>query len=203
MAEEMIEYNIKLIVEDGSFVESANSYVSLAYADEYAKNRNYDTWMEAPEYVRAASIIKGMDYVDNMFDWRGRRKHRDQSLAFPRVDIFDDEHFNYDNIIPEKLKKAICEAAFYALEQYTLFLENGLNDTNVGTFEKKLIADPPTIEYDNIVPKKDEYMTIKDYMGDNSPIDYTSKYQSLDRMLKGLFWEKGKTRICHRVKWIG
>ncbi len=195
--EAVYDYNIELRIEDGSCVESANSYVSIAYADKYCMEHNYDTWMTQSEYVRKAAIIKAMDYVDNIFDWRGRRKFRDQLLRFPRVEIFDDDRFCYDGIIPEQLKKAVCEAAFYVVEQYSLYVTSGGENGPLKKDRKK--AGPTEIEKEY---SKDNYMTIKDILGDKSKIDYTSKYQSLDTMLKGLFWAKGKGRICHRVRWI-
>lgn len=198
MAEETVEYKISLIVEDGSCVDSANSYVSLAYADTYAKNRNYDTWLNAASYIRSAAIMKAMDYVDNIFEWKGRRKYRDQPLKFPRVQIFDDERFCYDGIIPEQLKKAVCEAAFYVLEQYTLFVNSG-DDATGNDGVKRYKADTTELEYQSV--SKDSYMTIKDLLGDNGNIDYTSKYQALDTILRGLFWPKGISHSWHRVRW--
>ena len=70
-------FNIDLIVEDGRGVSNANSYVSTEYADAFAKNRNYDTWLTQSNYVKRAAVIKAMDYVDNIFNWKGRRKYRD------------------------------------------------------------------------------------------------------------------------------
>ena len=62
-------FNIDLIVEDGRGVPNANSYVSTEYADAFAKNRNYDTWLTQSNYVKRAAVIKAMDYVDNIFNY--------------------------------------------------------------------------------------------------------------------------------------
>ena len=88
------EWSINLIVEDGRGIPAANSYVSSEYADAYAKNRNYDTWLSQTDYVKKAAVIKAMDYVDNLFDWKGRKMYRDQPLSFPRVNITDRDGFD-------------------------------------------------------------------------------------------------------------
>ena len=112
---ETVKWNVNLVIEDGRGLSDANSYVSAEYADSYAKNRNYDKWMSQSEYVKKAAIVKAMDYVDNLFDWKGTAKFRNQSLSFPRVNIIDNNGFDRSGEIPEKLKKAVCEAAFYSL----------------------------------------------------------------------------------------
>lgn len=168
-------YQINLIIENGSCVESANSYVSLEYADAYAVNRNYTTWINQTEYVKKSAIIKAMDYVDNIFDWRGSKMYKDQSLAFPRKDIIDDDGFNRSGEIPEKLKKAICEAAFYVYKQFSLYVTK---DTN-GVLKKDR-------KKTDVVEIEKEY-----FSSDEVKIDYTSAYESLDNLLKGLFNQKG------------
>lgn len=185
MAETETTYNVNLIIEDGSGKESANSYVSLAYADAYAINRNYTTWIGQSDYVKSAAIIKAMDYVDNIFDWKGRRMHMNQALKFPRVDIVDDDGFDYSGKIPEQLKKAICEAAFYVQRQYSLYAKQDPN----GVLKKDR-------------KKADVVETEKEYFSkEEVKIDYTSAYESLDTLLRGLFFQKGQKGF-HNVRAI-
>ncbi len=185
MAEKSTVFNITLEVEDGTGKENANSYISLAYADSYAVNRNYSDWISQSDYVKKSAIIKAMDYVDNIFNWRGRKMTKQQSLNFPRVDIIDDDGFNLSGDIPEKLKKAICEAAFYVYKQYSLFAKK---DANGAVKKDRKKADVAEIE--------------KEYFSNSEvKIDYTSTYESLDNLLSGLFIQKGTGSIVRRVIW--
>lgn len=179
------EFNINLIVEDGSGMMNANSYVTLAYADQYAVNRNYSGWVSQSDYVKSAAIIKAMDYVDNIFDWKGRKMYKDQALNFPRANIIDDDGFNYSGEIPERLKKAICEAAFLVYSQYTLYASQDPN----GQIKKDR-------------KKADVVETEKEYFSSSEvTVDYTSAYEALDTLLKGLFKKKGEVCINKRVRW--
>lgn len=188
---ETTDYEIKLSIEDGNGVSDANSYVTLPYFNSYCVSRGYSTVIEQSDYIKKAAIVKAMDYVDNLFDWKGRRKFRDQPLKFPRIDIRDEDGFCCDSIIPEQLKKAVCEAAFYVFEQYTLYKQNGYD-----AVPKKERKKADTVEIEN------EYYSFSDYFGSNNKIDYTSKYQALDTMLRGLYIQKGTSKpICRRVRW--
>lgn len=185
-------WNINLIVEDGRGFPDANSYVSSEYADAYAKNRNYDTWLSQTEYVKKAAVIKAMDYVDNLFDWKGRRKFRDQSLSFPRVDIVDQDGFDRSGEIPEALRKAVCEAAFYVVDQYTLY---GKQDPDGPVKVKKDRKKADVAEIETEVERKF-------FTKDEVQVDWTSAYQSLDTLLRGLFRRKGDAGgVNVRVRW--
>lgn len=185
MASEEIEYNVNLIIEDGTNVPMANSYISLAFADSYAISRNYSTWTTLSDYVKSAAIIKAMDYVDNIFNWRGQKLYRDQPLSFPRKDIVDDDGYDRTGEIPIQLKKAICEAAFYVYKKFTLYSSQDPN----GVLKKdRKKADVTELE--------------KEYFSSSEvTIDYTSAYEALDTMLKGLFVQKGQSQICTKVIW--
>lgn len=185
MAETETTYSVNLVVEDGRGIPNANSYVSLAYCDEYMVNRNYSAWVEQSEYVRSAAIIKAMDYVDNIFLWKGTRMHKNQSLHFPRKDIQDEDGFDYTGEIPEQLKKAVCEAAFNVFSQYTLYARKS---TDGAIKKEKKKADVVEIE--------------KEYFSNEEvKVDWTSAYESLDTMLRGLFRQKGQGSIIKRVHW--
>lgn len=189
---ETTTYNIELIVEEGGGLADANSYVSATYADTYAKNRNYDTWLSQSEYVKKASIIKAMDYVDNLFNWKGKKKFRNQALSFPRIGIIDNDDFDRSGEIPENLKKAICEAAFYVVNQYTLFGKTD-PDGPVKVNKERKKADVAEIETE---------VERKFFSKNEVTIDWTSAFQSLDTLLKGLFNDKSSLGTVNtRVRW--
>lgn len=117
MADVKEEKEVSLIVEDGSCVPFANSYVSLEYADAYMRNTGKSSWADKTDEEKKAYLINATKYIDRTYSklgWKGQKKfHRRQSLCFPRVELFDKDG---DEVldIPEELKEAVCEAGFIA-----------------------------------------------------------------------------------------
>lgn len=72
-----------IIVEDGSIVAGANSYVTVADLISHATARGITLGLNAPAIE--ALLIKAMDYFES-FDGRfkGDRTERDQPLSWPR-----------------------------------------------------------------------------------------------------------------------
>lgn len=71
---------MSIVVEDGSIVDGANSYVSVADLQAYANARNIIIATD-----ESALLLKAMDYLET-FDGRfkGSRVTRDQPLSWPR-----------------------------------------------------------------------------------------------------------------------
>jgi hypothetical protein len=94
-----------IIVEDGSIVANADSYVSVA---------NYTTWADARgiEYdssVLETQILRAMDYIETL-RFIGQKSTKAQPLQFPRVGVVVDGYeLDYDEI-PDQLKKAVYES---------------------------------------------------------------------------------------------
>lgn len=108
-----------MIVEDGTGLNNSNSYVSIAFADDYFSARN-DDWQGKQDAEKERALVLATDFVDNMFVWRGRKKTQEQALAFPRVEIMDIDRYEV-NGIPVKLKQAVCDAAMETFDGGTLF----------------------------------------------------------------------------------
>ncbi len=88
------------IVEDGSIVENADSYVSVADLVAYAALYGY-TWTneQAELYGR-----KAMDYL-NTLNYAGYRVSSEQSLPHPRTDVYvDGVYVPSDSISPLLIK---------------------------------------------------------------------------------------------------
>ena len=165
---------VSFIVEDGTIVPFANSYCDLDYADEYAANKGYSDFLQLSDTEKKISIIKGTEFVDNFFQWKGTRLSQNQSLAFPRGNITDQDGYPVLGI-PDKLKRACIEAALIVSENAasTLF---ETKDENGGI--KKTKVDVLEIEYfENQGTNKGESI-------DNI---FTSIYGILNYLLKGLY----------------
>lgn len=75
-----------LIVEDGSIVAGANTYVSLADARAYVVARGAALPVDDAE--AEVVILKAMDYLESFgARFRGERIERDQPLSWPRSGV--------------------------------------------------------------------------------------------------------------------
>lgn len=107
---------MSIIVEDGTLVEGANSYIDVAYLKDYASTRGIT--LPADEEL-PAKLILAMDYLDTYTDqWPGTARGE---LPWPRKDT------DYENI-PANLKKAQAVLAVKAAQGVALF-----NDTTSST----------------------------------------------------------------------
>jgi flagellar biosynthesis regulator FlaF len=100
-----------LIVEDGTIVAGANSYVTQAEYQAFADVRGYA--IGASSQLREKELTKAMDYLESYRDkFKGTKVRREQTLQWPRVSVFIDGYQTNSNQIPVELKKAQMELAF-------------------------------------------------------------------------------------------
>lgn len=99
-----------MIVENGTGLPNANSYVSVEFADDYFSARGVTEWTAFATTVKEQLLIKATDFIDNVFQWNGKKQFDTQALRFPRVDIRDYEGAEMSGI-PTCLKQAVCDAA--------------------------------------------------------------------------------------------
>lgn len=115
---------MSLIVEDGSVVDGANSYNSVSSAGTYMLNRTDPNWTSASTDAKEKALFQGGMYL-NSLTWKGSKTTRDQSMDWPRVGVYDDDGFLYDdNMVPEDVKTAQIEAGLLDLGGYDLFPVN-------------------------------------------------------------------------------
>lgn len=105
-------------VEDGSGVANANSLVSIADAAEYFENQGNTSWAELDEADQQANLVKGTAYLadEGQFPFRGSKTGGyAQRTAWPRSGATEKRAGDIpDNVIPWRVKDAVCEAALAA-----------------------------------------------------------------------------------------
>lgn len=135
-----------VVVEDGSGVEGANSYVSLADAVSYATARGL-TFPASPAGPAEAALIRATAAIDATYRSRfpGQRvSGRDQALEWPRKYAGDAEGNPIAaNEIPQEVVNAVCEAAVRELDQPGVMLP----DLERGGQIKSIKAGSVAIEY--------------------------------------------------------
>ncbi len=97
-----------LIVEDGSVVENANSYVTLEDCTAYHASLGNEGWVDVEGQGEA--ILRAMAWLETQ-PWRGRKFTYAQPLSWPRVDVALDGHSVPDDEVPTAVIRALCEAA--------------------------------------------------------------------------------------------
>lgn len=118
-----------LIVETGSGVAGANSFVDLAYAATYFSDRNIAAWGDDDD-LQTAALIRAAQYLNGL-RWQGSRVNFRSLLCWPRFGVpvpdFQPLTDTYgmgttwgmywpSNEIPEPVKMAQCEAALRYLQ---------------------------------------------------------------------------------------
>lgn len=162
-----------MIIENGNCIENANSYVDLETANDYFSNLNFDKWEELEDVEKEVLLIKATDFVDNIFDWKGRKSNKNQSLKFPRIELTDEDGYEVLGI-PKSLQNAICECVILILDGNKLFKTE--NENGIVTSER--IGDLSFSYQKNSVEGK-------------------TLYESLNARLKGLYKDKTKSRIIN------
>lgn len=89
VAENMNLPPVALVVEDGTGLSDANSYADLDFALEYCVSRGYSDWLELSDDEQKIHLIRGTEFVDNFYEWKGQRSSAHQAMAFPRRNVVD------------------------------------------------------------------------------------------------------------------
>src|SRR5687768_9190680 len=107
-----------LIVEDGTGLSTAESYISVANADSYHSVRGNTTWTGV-DSLKEAALRRATTYIDGRYGARftgTRRLARDQALMWPRSDATDVEGWTIENDeVPVEIERATAEAALREL----------------------------------------------------------------------------------------
>lgn len=122
------------IVENGTGVADANSYISVDEFKEYWTDRNVDYTSKSDTEIQA-SLIKATQYLDTKYKFIGFKYTYNQALEFPRYNAYDKNGYLVTDI-PNCLKYALNEASAIELNGSDLYAstEEGVSSKteNVG-----------------------------------------------------------------------
>ena len=112
-----------LIVEDGTGLATAESYISVADAEIYLDKIGDATFAAlATVASKEAALRKAAQYLDEMFGlaWAGNRVLSTQAIDWPRQDATDDTGTAIDeDVVPQAVKDA---TSWLALQSITIDL---------------------------------------------------------------------------------
>ncbi len=95
-----------IVIEDGSNVAGANSYITEAELATYALDRGV-TIAAADTKVL---LIESIDYLESL-NYKGFKRFTDQVLQWPRLDVIVDDLLLDSDVIPTLLKDGQAEVA--------------------------------------------------------------------------------------------
>ena len=162
-----------MIVEDGTGLPNADSYVSVEFADTYFSARGVSVWATLTNTVKEQLLIKATDFIDNIYQWNGKREFETQALRFPRVNIFDYEGEEIKGI-PTCLKQAVCDASLIA-NGNELFQTQEANG--------------------QVVSEKIGELAFTYANGKKETVTSSTLYDSINTKLRGLFVDKSQSKI--------
>lgn len=104
---------VTIIVEDGSGVPNANSYIDVQYALNYLEERG----IKLPtEDNMKPMLINAMDFMESLNRYKGKRTFPHQELQFPRSGLCSDGEEIPSNSIPKDIKRAQAQLVADAAE---------------------------------------------------------------------------------------
>ena len=146
-----------LIVEDGTGLADAESYVTIAEFKAYHNARGND--IESLENAIIEQLLrKATDYMIAAYRqrWAGSRVNATQSLDFPRYNVpTNDVYYSYylpNDTVPNEVKNACAELALKAIAG------DLMADLTQGVVREK--ADVIEVEYDKFSPVQTRYSQI-------------------------------------------
>ena len=150
-----------VVVENGTIVTNANSFVEVADVDQFAADRG-SAWTGTDD-AKAQAVIRAGDYLrdEYLFPWRGARVSRFQRMPWPRdgaSERYGQDTYE-DNEIPWRLKEAQCWLAIAALGGTVLqpTLARG------GQIQTKKI-DVISTTWFQWAPAEDQYMAVRGFL---------------------------------------
>lgn len=107
---------MSLIVEDGTGLANAESYISVAAADTRHSNNGMTNWATLQTSDKEAALRRATNFMEQAFRerWKGMRLHKGQALSWPRWNLLVDGYPVDPNSIPAEVASACADLALKA-----------------------------------------------------------------------------------------
>lgn len=171
-----------LIVENGTGLANADSYLSAADADQYLAARGYTLWAPLLDAEKEQALRRATDYMVAVYRerWGGYRGSVTQALDWPRSNVeFRDG--------PGRLGLRYAYSTYYPNNSVPLVVGNACAELALRAAAGPLILDEgQMVKSKQVGPVKIEY---QDYSR------ATKTYRGIDKMLAPLLAAPGGIRI--------
>lgn len=106
-----------LTPEDGTGLSNADSYCTIAFADDYLAARGFSLWATMSDTEKEQAIRRATDYMTQAYGtrWAGTRLTATQALDWPRYSVPDSANGYYSStVVPALVVKACVVLSFKA-----------------------------------------------------------------------------------------
>jgi hypothetical protein len=143
-----------IIVEDGTGLADAETYISVADADTYHSQRANAAWALLDTPAKEAALRKATDYMMGCYGsrWLGERVSATQALDWPRFDVVARGFSIASDAIPAEVQRACAELALRASSA------DLAPDIGQRTLREKV--DVIEVEYDRYSPQFTQFRAI-------------------------------------------
>jgi hypothetical protein len=145
-----------LIVENGTGLSNAESFVSVADADARRTAFGDGTaWSALTTEQKEQALRKATAFMEQRYRqrWRGTKLLRDQALSWPRFGAEVDGYVLYSDVVPSEVANVCADLALKSLsESLNADLTRGIVREKVGPLET---------EYDAYSPQGPRYPAIE------------------------------------------
>lgn len=140
-----------LTVETGIGVPNADSWATMAEANDRATKYGNSLWVDGEVDVKEPAMRRGADYLIAVYGTRfpGKKTNPpdEQNLPWPRANVVDDDGNDVpDDLIPANLKAAQIEAAFLDFNN-----PGALQPTSASRVQKSVSVGPISVTYEDSV----------------------------------------------------
>lgn len=149
-----------LIVEDGTIVADANSYISLSELRSFALS--FGVTLSTDDSELEADALKAMQYLMNQ-NYKGERVSKDQELDWPRKNVYLYGFEIEETTIPRDLKSAQSELVIQlhnSVDILPTVTERQLKSKTTGPLKKEWFGTEGSGPSNNdpILPTVDRYL---------------------------------------------
>ena len=134
---------VEVVVEDGTGVVTANSYVTVEEADAILEYMIHATaWHSADLVLKEKLVVWATEILDIRTTWKGCKTHETSGLAWPRTGVYNSEHILIaDNSVPKEVKTATSILANH-------LIGNDPNEVNSQSNLEMIQADVVVLRFD-------------------------------------------------------
>lgn len=105
-----------LVIEDGSVIAGANSYITAVEFRTWANSRGIT--VSDSDDILERSILRAMDWFERQF-FIGNKANENQLLQWPRTEALIDGYYADATEIPKEVKTALYEATKVQIDGYS------------------------------------------------------------------------------------
>jgi hypothetical protein len=149
-----------IIVEDGTGLPEANSYIDNSFIADYFNDQRITRWDVLDQSQKDTALVTASQFIDLSFTWIGKRKTIPQGLNWPRVEARWPGSETVIGGVPNPVKKAAAEAVWILLDRgdvnaslFTVIEDEQVKREKLGAleqeyFEKKTTGSANATAYD-------------------------------------------------------